>query len=70
MSTGSPASALGDDTALGPAEDKDSYHEVLLFSRNVASALNKLKLVSSDVVGLQWCDLHGRAVKENVYVVE
>ena len=70
MSTGSPASAAGDGAASDPVEEEDSYHEVPLFSRNVASALNKLKLVSSDVVGLQWCDLHGRAVKENVYVVE
>ena len=70
MSTGSPASAAGDGAALGPVEDKDSYREVPLFSRNVSSALSKLKLVSSDVVGLRWRDLHRRAVKENVYVVE
>ena len=50
MSTGSPASAAGDDAASGPVEDEDSYREVPLFSRNVASALNKLKLVSSDVI--------------------
>ena len=70
MSTGSPASAAGDDAASGPVEDEDSYCEVPLISRNVASALNKLKLVSSDVVGLRWRDLHCRAVKKNVHVVE
>ena len=70
MSTGSPASAAGDGAALGPVEDKDSYREVPLFSRNVSSALSKLKLVSSDVVGLRWRDLHRRAVKENVHAIE
>ena len=50
MSTGSPASAAGDGAASDPVEEEDSYREVPLFSRNVASALNKLKLVSSDVV--------------------
>ena len=70
MSTGSPASAAGDDATSGPVEDEDSYCEVPLFSRNVASILNKLKLVSSDVVGLRWRDLHRRAVKENVHVIE
>ena len=42
MSTGSPASAAGDGAASDPVEEEDSYREVPLFSRNVASALNKL----------------------------
>ena len=36
--------------ALGPVEDEDSYRKVLLFSRNVASGLSKLSLVSSDIL--------------------